>query len=125
MAIFLFSLAALLGFLLYFAILFTIGLLAFWVENSWGPFFLIGIFLEGFGGGLYPIDILPKGLAQILMLTPFPYLIYFPSKIYLGDMPMGELTKGFVILIFWIIASWLIMFRTLSAGLKYYRAEGH
>lgn len=121
----LFIVAVIFGTLIYFAMAFTIGLLSFWVENSWGSWFLVTIFLEGFGGGLYPIDILPGNLSSILMLTPFPYLIYFPAKLFLGSFTPTEIVWGFGILIFWICILWFIMIRTLQAGLRYYTAVGH
>lgn len=121
----LFASAAILGILLYFAIAFVIGMLAFWVENAWGPLFLVMILLEGFGGGLFPIDILPKSIADIFLLTPFPYLIYFPARIYLGTLPPDEIIRGFIILSFWIIVGFLVMVKILDAGLKKYTAYGN
>jgi len=123
--ILLFILASLLGIILYFCISFVISLLAFWMENSWGPLFLLMIFLEGFAGGLFPIDILPKNIFNILMLTPFPYLIYFPSKLYLGTLNNLQIIFGFLILSFWVVGLWFIMNWALKAGLKYYTAVGH
>ena len=121
----LFILSAILGMILYFTISFILGMTAFWVENSWGPFFLLMIFLEGLGGGLFPIDILPNPLSQIILLTPFPYLIYFPSKLYLGTMPSVEIIQGFSVLVFWVITLWFLMIKTLEKGLKIYTAVGH
>lgn len=121
----LFVLAVLLGILLYFSIAFIVGLMSFWIENSWGPWFLITIFLEGFAGGLFPIDILPKGLSQALMLTPFPYLIYFPSKIYSGGLSTQDIFFGFTILTIWVSGMWFFSLKTLQAGLKHYTAFGH
>lgn len=121
----LFILATLLGILVQFCIGFIIGLMSFWVENSWGPMFLIFIFLEGFGGALFPIDILPKTFFNILMLTPFPYLIYFPSKLYLGGFTPDQLFTYFSILIFWVISLWFMMRWVVNMGLKHYTAVGH
>lgn len=121
----LFLIATTLAIFVYFCISFCISLTAFWVENSWGPLFLMMIFLEGFGGGLFPIDILPKTFFYILMLTPFPYLIYFPSKLYLGTMSTQEIFLGFSILCFWVLLLWFIMGWVLQAGLKQYTAIGH
>lgn len=121
----LFVLAISLGILIYFMLVFSIGLLSFWIENSWSPWFLITIFLEGFGGGLFPIDILPKSLFNLVMLTPFPYLIYFPSKIYLGTMPTQDIIFGFTSLICWILIMWFLTVRILQAGLKRYTDLGH
>lgn len=117
--------ATILGMLLYFSFAFTIGLLTFWLENAWGPFFLVMILLEGFGGGLFPVDILPSPFSQILLLTPFPYFIYFPAKLYLGDLSTLQIIQGFLVLSFWVIASWVIMFQVVSAGMRRFTAYGH
>ncbi len=120
-----FTLSILLGLLLYFAIAFIISMLAFWVENAWGPLFLMSILLEGFGGGLFPIDILPERIADILLLTPFPYFIYFPAKIYLGNLPLEQVFYGFSILCIWVLVSWYFMIKILQAGLRKYTAYGY
>ncbi|MBI2020348.1 ABC-2 family transporter protein [Candidatus Daviesbacteria bacterium] len=120
-----FTLATILGLFLYFAMAFCIGMLAFWVENAWGPLFLVTIILEGFGGGLFPIDILPKNIYDYVMLTPFPYLIYFPAKLYLGNLPTMEIFKGFIILISWVFIGWYLMMAILQQGLKRYTAFGY
>lgn len=123
--LFLFLLATILGLILFFLISFTIGLFAFWIENSWGPFFLLNILMESLGGGLFPTDILPSPLDKIVLLTPFPYLIYFPAKVYLGDLGSFNLFLGFGILVFWVLLMWFMMRWILTAGLKRYSAEGH
>lgn len=113
------------GLIIYFCINFIISLTAFWVENSWGPLFLMSIFLESLGGGLFPIDILPKSLFNILMVTPFPYLIYFPAKLYLGSMSGSEMLYGFSIIFIWILALILLMRLVLNAGFRHFSAVGN
>lgn len=125
LVLFLFLLSLILGLILYFCISFTFGLLAFWLENIWGIFFLFFMLVEGFGGGLFPIDIMPQFISNILLLTPFPYLIYFPAKIYLGGLSDQEVLKGFIVLIFWLITAFFIMIKTLKMGFKRYTAVGH
>lgn len=120
-----FVIAALLGLILYFAFVFTIGMLAFWVENVWASLFLVMIFLEGFGGGLFPIDILPGPFYKFLLLTPFPYFIYFPAKIYLGTLSVNEILFGFMVLFFWIAAAFWLMYWILQKGLRHYSAFGY
>lgn len=124
--IILLSSAAIIGALIiYFCINFIVSLTAFWTENSWGPLFLMSIFLEGFGGGLFPIDILPKAVFNILMMTPFPYLIYFPSKLYLGVMNAGEMVYGFSVIIIWILVLIFLMRLELNAGFRHFSAVGN
>lgn len=121
----LFVAATCLGLILYFIFVFTIGMLAFWIENVWAPLFLVTMFLEGFGGGLFPVDILPSPIYQILLLTPFPYFIYFPAKIYLGTLAINEVIFGFVVLLTWIIAAFWLMLWLLKKGLRHYSAFGY
>lgn len=123
--IFLFAVSLILAILLWFFVNMIISLMAFWVENSWGPLFLMMIFVEGLGGGLFPIDILPKEVFNFLMITPFPYLIYFPAKVYLNSFSTQEMILYFSIFIFWVITGWVLMNRTLKKGLKHYTAGGH
>jgi ABC-2 type transport system permease protein len=39
--------------------------------------------LFGFGGQLVPIDLLPKTIYSIVVLTPFPCVLYYPVMMYL------------------------------------------
>lgn len=123
--LFLTILAAIFAVIIYFCISLIVSMLAFWVESSWAFLFLMTIFLEGFGGGLFPIDILPKNIFNMLMLTPFPYLIYFPSKLYLGGLSNNEILFGFSIIFFWVIILWILMRWVLQMGLKAYTAFGN
>lgn len=123
LALFLFSIIG--GLAIYFYLNFIISLLTFWVENSWGPLFLMTIFLEGFGGGLFPIDILPANFYKLLMLTPFPYLIFFPSKIYLGGLSANEMIVNFLTILLWIVILHLLMKNLINAGLRHYTAVGN
>ncbi len=108
-----------------FCINFLISLTAFWLEYSWGVLFLMSIFLESLGGGLFPIDILPKSLFSILMLTPFPYLIYFPAKLYLGSMGITEIATGFSVTFVWIIILVFLTRKVLNAGFRHFSSVGH
>lgn len=121
----LFSISIIGGLVIYFYLNFIISLLTFWVESSWGPLFLMTIFLEGFGGGLFPIDILPKAFYNLLVLTPFPYLIYFPSKIYLGINNFSQVTYGFFVIGVWILILHTAMSWLIRAGLRQYTAVGN
>lgn len=119
-----FAIAIILAVLLNFFSSLLISMMSFWVENSWGPLFLMMIILEGLGGGLFPIDILPHKIFSFLMYTPFPYLLYFPAKVYLGVLSTGEILHGFGVLCIWVGLMFLIAKKTLSAGLKHYTAGG-
>lgn len=109
---------------LWFQMNMIIGLMAFWVENSWSQLFLLMIFIEGLGGGLFPLDIMPKNIFNFLMMTPFPYLVYFPAKIYLGGFSAGQESLYFSIFLCWVLFLYFFMKVVLKKGLKHYSSEG-
>lgn len=121
----LFFLAIVGGLIISFCLNFLISLTAFWVESSWGVLFLMTVFLESLGGGLFPTDILPKQLFNVLMLTPFPYLIYFPAKLYLGNMGYSEIFFGFSVIFIWILILMLLTRVVINAGFRYFSAAGN
>jgi len=110
---------------LYFYLSFLLSFLAFWTDEIWATRFLFGfIFLEFFSGSLFPIDILPGVLKKIAFCSPFPYLIYYPLKFWLGQISFKS--------VFWVILMeifWLILFKKLALyfwekGSKDYGAYG-
>jgi ABC-2 type transport system permease protein len=95
----LFILAAIMAFALRFIIQYTFAMFAFWterataLENLWFLFFL---FLSGL---IAPLDVFPENVRNIVMLTPFPYMINFPASILVG-LPV-DLTRGFALILGW------------------------
>jgi ABC-2 type transport system permease protein len=118
----LFILAAIMAFALRFIIQYTFAMFAFWteraaaLENLWLLFFL---FLSGL---IAPLDVFPENVRNIVMWTPFPYLINFPASILIG-LPVN-LTRGFL-----SISGWFLIFLGVNRflwhrGLKKYSGMG-
>jgi ABC-2 type transport system permease protein len=76
--------SALLAILIYFYINIIFGSLAFWTRDIWAPRFLLMVIMEFATGAMFPLDMLPEFWQKIMLLTPFPYLLYVP-QIYLGQ----------------------------------------
>ncbi|MCF4967062.1 ABC transporter permease [Nostoc sp. CMAA1605] len=118
----LFTLAVSLAFILRFVIQYTFAMFAFWteranaIENFW---FLFYLFLSGL---IAPLEVFPAPIREVVLFTPFPYLIDFPASILVG-LPV-DITRGFLSLIAWILIflganRWL-----WRAGLKRYSGMG-
>ncbi|WP_427159637.1 ABC transporter permease [Aliinostoc sp. HNIBRCY26] len=118
----LFTLAVSLAFILRFVIQYTFAMFAFWteranaIENFW---FLFYLFLSGL---IAPLEVFPAHVREVVLFTPFPYLIDFPASILVG-LPV-DMTRGFLSLIAWILIflganRWL-----WRAGLKRYSGMG-
>ena len=110
---------------LYFFLSFTLSLIAFWTEEIWAARWLVGIiFLEFFAGAFFPIDVVPFWLQKIIYLTPFPYLVFFPLKIWLE-----QISGTVAIRAIFVCAGWLLVFYWLTKflwqkGIKNYDAFG-
>lgn len=121
----LFSLFAFIGaVVVYFCISCLLGFVGFWTADTWGTRFIFIILLDFLAGNFLPIDILPPVVSRILLLTPFPYMFYFPVKIYLGQLAIGEILQGMTVLILWSFFLVYAVKFVWRAGLKVYSAEG-
>lgn len=112
--------AALLNFLI--SLLF--GALGFWSPETWAPRFLFYMLLEFTAGRLFPLDILPKIIQQLVFLTPFPYLSFVQTQLFLGRVSANEIGMHFAILGGWLLFFAVIVKIIWSKGLKDYAATG-
>ena len=98
---------------------------AFWMpENTWGLAFLVLVAVEILSGGIFPLNILPPSIKNILELTPFPYLIYFPIAIFQGKVVGLELIKALLISGVWAVLTLILVKWLWARGLKNYASEG-
>jgi ABC-2 type transport system permease protein len=75
-------------------------------------------------GHLFPLDILPPGLAQLLFFTPFPYQLYFPVGIYMGKISGTALVQGLSVQLGWVIFAYFFARFMWQRGIKKYSAVG-
>ncbi|MCU0788205.1 MAG: ABC-2 family transporter protein [Verrucomicrobia bacterium] len=110
--------------LLQFLISYAMAMLAFWVLEV-STFIFILYALEYLASGhLFPLDILPPGLQQVLELTPFPYQLYFPISIYLGRVGESELWRGLLIQFVWVVIAYAVARFMWRLGIRRYEAVG-
>jgi ABC-2 type transport system permease protein len=120
--LFLFTIAVVLAFVLRFVIQYTFAMFAFWteranaLENFW---FLFYLFLSGL---IAPLDVFPPEVKAIVLFTPFPYLIDFPTSLLVG-IPV-DIGRGFLALLGWIFIFWVANRLLWRAGLKRYSGMG-
>ena len=119
-----FSISIVLTALLQFFISFTMALLAFWVLEVATFIFIAFAFEYIAGGHLFPLNILPPAIATVLNYTPFPYLLFFPVSIYLGQTSGPALWRGFAIQAFWLVAAYALARFVWSRGIRKYSAVG-
>ena len=113
-----------LGVVMHFFISIMIGFIGFWSNEGWGPRFIFYQAVGFFSGSLFPLDVLPKQVFNLIELLPFTYLTFFPTKIYLGELSSIEIVKGFVICSVWILLLFFLSQYVWRKGLKVYTAQG-
>ncbi len=122
---FYFCILCFLAIFLYFFVSFFISSFAFWSEEIWATRWLLGIiFLEFFAGAFFPIDVLPAWLAKIIYATPFPYLVFFPLKVWLEQLEPTMIFRAMLICSLWLMIFWWFSQRLWKRGLKNYGAYG-
>ncbi len=109
---------------LYILISILLGFIAFWSPETWGPRFLFFMVLDFFAGSFFPLDILPPAFYIIIQFSPLSYLIFFPMKIYLGQLTSSQITTGFGISIAWVLVLSLLARNVWKIGLRSYTAVG-
>jgi ABC-2 type transport system permease protein len=121
-----FFVSIILAILIYFLILFLLSSIPFWApEVGWSSQFLVSIVIvEAFSGSLFPINILPQTFQSIILATPFPYLIYFPVEVYLGNITGWALLGGLMVATSWVGVLWVSLNIIWQKGLKVYQAFG-
>jgi ABC-2 type transport system permease protein len=88
--------------LLAFFISYLLAMIAFWSNEVWAPRYIYIVISSILAGTAFPLDILPKFMYEIFMLTPFPYLLFIPIKIYLQGFSFN-LIKPSIVLIVWMM----------------------
>jgi len=118
----LFAVAVLLAFALRFLIQYTFALMAFWteraiaIENFWLLFYLF------FSGLIAPLEMFPPTVREVVIWTPFPYLIHFPAALLIG-LP-EDIVRGFLVMLGWGLLFFVLNRWLWRRGLKQYSGMG-
>ena len=107
--------------MIYFFINIIFGSLGFWTRDVWAPRFLLMVILEFATGAMFPLDMLSNLWQNVLLWTPFPYLLFIPLRIYLGSSKTIMYLIGQFI---WVILLYLLARYVWKRGLLRYEAEG-
>lgn len=114
------------AFALRFLLQYTFALLSFWTERASsveGLVFIVYMFLSG---AIAPLDVFPPAVKDVVMLTPFPYLIWVPARLIL---PSGGALEVDVVRAAFVCGAWMIGLFFLNRfvwarGLRRHSAQG-
>ncbi len=109
--------------LFWFQVNFLIGILAFWLEETWVMRVMMVTVSQFFSGALIPLEIFPAWLRQVLDYLPFPYLTWVPVKIFSGTYNQ-PLLPAFGLILLWSLIAWGCAQYVWQRGIKAYTGAG-
>ena len=110
--------------LLQFFLSYTMAMLAFWVLEVSTFIFIVYAFEYLASGHMFPLDVLPAGVKEVLFLTPFPYQLYLPVGIYMSKVTGAELIRGLIMQAGWVIVTYFLARFAWHRGIRKYAAVG-
>lgn len=120
-----FTITLIIGFLLNALFSFIIGLLSFWITEIWGIVAIRRLLTGLLSGAIFPLDILPTKFESIILVSPFPYMTYIPSKLITDpNFDIKIVYKGLIISVSWVLGLGFIAFLLMKKGLKKYTLNG-
>jgi ABC-2 type transport system permease protein len=122
--LFCFGVSLVMSALLQFLLSYTVAMLAFWILEISTFVFILLAFERIASGQMFPLDILPPAVAQVLMCTPFAYQSFFPACIYMGRVTGTELVQGLLVQALWVAACYGLARWAWNRGLRSYSAVG-
>jgi ABC-2 type transport system permease protein len=120
----LFVISVLGAWFLTFAILVTIGAVAFWIQRSMGIFDVYLGVLSVLSGYLVPIALLPGWLQRIAVHSPFRYMLSLPVEILISRVGGAEAARLVAIQWGYAAAAVAMAFAVWRTGIRRYEAYG-
>jgi ABC-2 type transport system permease protein len=111
-------------FLLGFFLESALGMIGFWFLEVSSLLFVYMLFSFFFSGHMFPLDMLPGMMRTLVKLTPFPYLAYFPTAVFLGKIHGAALAKGLCVQLFWVLLFFAVSRLAFYYGTKRYSGYG-
>ncbi len=109
--------------LLWFSIHFALGILAFWLDETWMLRVTFIIIANFFSGAVLPLELFPDALRSLLYLLPFPYMTYVPVKIFMGVYE-GSVLYAISVVLLWITILSVLSRLIWARGIRLYTAAG-
>ena len=108
-----------------FLLQYTIAMGAFWFERVSAFELLVYLPYLFLSGMLFPLEALPEAQRELLLWTPFPWLVWFPAQLLAAapDTPL-PLTRGVLTPALWIGGILCVNRLLWRRGLRRYSAMG-
>lgn len=119
-----FILSLVLGYIINFFINFLLSIYSFYFSEVTSLFTSYAVLRNIISGNVFPLNILPKYVYQVLIITPFSFIGYFPTSILLNKFNQKDIVYLLLLGVGWIILLFVLCKLIWRAGLKRYSAFG-
>jgi ABC-2 type transport system permease protein len=97
---------------------------AFWADNVWSLNVITRFTVQLLGGGMLPLTIFPDAVREGLMWTPFPYIVFEPVRVLLGEVSPAAWLQGMSICGAWMAFVLLVTSLVWNRGYESYTGVG-
>jgi ABC-2 type transport system permease protein len=118
------GISAVLAAALQFFISYSVAMLAFWMLEISTVVFIIFSFEYFLSGHMFPLGFMPPAIQVFLGFLPFPYELYFPISIFMGQIQGWAVWEGLAIQIVWVLIAFGGANLLWRRGLRQYQAVG-
>ena len=102
----------------------TLGMLCFWTTRGAAIFDLYMTTELLLSGRLVPMPLMPDWVESIARFLPFQYAFFFPIESLVGDLSNGELLRGLLAQLIWILLGLALFRLAWKHAIKRYSAVG-
>ena len=120
----LFAASVLLGFLAKFLLAYLVGLCCFWLLNVMGLQWMRAAITNILSGAAVPLTLLPGGLREVALHSPFAGMVFVPTAIYLGQLSGADAVRALATQAFWVVLLWFLARRMWGFCLRRLVVQG-
>lgn len=117
-----------LSFLMMFLVNYCIGLTAFWLTNAHGIRGMFHLLRDLSAGVFIPLTFLPDMLQKILFVLPFQFIVYVPTRVFIGSYELGGITMSIPQIVAVqaaaVIVMWLVSECLWRLGIRHFTGVG-
>jgi ABC-2 type transport system permease protein len=110
------------AFLINFNIDYSVGLLAFYTESTWGLSIVKDFLVSFLSGAILPLQFFPDAAREVLSWLPFQAVYYSPlTMIAAADQEWTTFARMLAVQLFWVVASFAatrLLYRRAVASLR-------
>jgi len=101
-----------------------IGMVGFWLLEVTSLLYIVNTLNYFISGHMFPLDLLPSGVVQVMKYLPFQYMAYFPAAVFLGKIQGTALLEGLFVEVSWALLLAGLARVLYNMGLRRYSAYG-